>query len=206
MPRNIPIPAPLQKALVECFRAIARLVRPELQREVVLVGGAASVAHNSVYYTEDVDIAAPENVLLDIWVGVTAGTPEFTMVPDGTVCFNARQGFPVQIDLIQIGDSPMDRIYNAEPFYEGSVASVSDLLRLRAMSYVDCGKSGDDVDFKWLLWEVASGGQILPELDNEERAYVAEAGNSLLGRADRLGLLAVLSEKDATVVFNTMET
>ncbi|OGM44492.1 hypothetical protein ABOM_006742 [Aspergillus bombycis] len=204
MPRSIPIPAPLQKALIECFRAIARLVRPGFRREVVLVGGAASVAHNSVYYTEDVDVAAPMNVLLDIWVGVTANNPEFTLEPDGTICFNARQGFPVQINLIQIGDGPIDRIYNAEPFFEGSVASVSDLLRLRAMSYVDRGKFGDDVDFQWLLSEVARGGEVLPELDNEERAYIAKAGSSLLGRAERLVLLSVLSEKDALVVFNKM--
>ncbi|KAE8421282.1 hypothetical protein BDV36DRAFT_292475 [Aspergillus pseudocaelatus] len=204
MPKSIPIPVPLQKALIECFRAIARLVRPEIRRQLVLVGGAASIAHSSVYYTEDVDVVAPMNVLLDIWTGVTAGTPEFTIEPDGTICFNAREGFPVRIDLIQIGDGPIDRIYNAEPFFEGSVASVSDLLRLRAMSFVDRGKFGDDVDFQWLLSEVARGGHILPELDNEERAYIAEAGGSLLGRADQLALLGVLSERDAMVVFNKM--
>ena len=204
MPKNIPIPAPLQKALVECFRAIARLVRIEPRRELVLVGGAASIAHNSIYYTEDVDVVALMNVLLDICTGVTAGTTEFTKEPDGTICFNARQGFPVRIDLMQIGDGPTDRIYNAEPFFEGSVASVTDLLRLRAISLVDRGKFGEDLDFHWLLSKVAKGGHILPELNDEERDYIAEAGGSLLGTANQLVLLGVLSERDAMVIFSKM--
>ena len=42
------IAAPLRSALIECYRAAARLVRPELRRQLVLVGGAASIAHSSI--------------------------------------------------------------------------------------------------------------------------------------------------------------
>ena len=48
MPKpNIPCPTPIREALLECFSSIARLVRPELRRQLVLVGGAASIAHSS---------------------------------------------------------------------------------------------------------------------------------------------------------------
>ncbi|KAI2779973.1 hypothetical protein F4815DRAFT_445854 [Daldinia loculata] len=48
MPKsNITIAAPLREALVQCFHAATRLVRPERRRQLVLVGGAASIAHSS---------------------------------------------------------------------------------------------------------------------------------------------------------------
>jgi hypothetical protein len=44
---KVPITAPWHGALTECYRAVARLVRPEWRHQLVLVGGAASVAHSS---------------------------------------------------------------------------------------------------------------------------------------------------------------
>lgn len=74
--KSSPISAPLREALNECFRATTRLARPELRRQLVLVGGAASIAHGSVLYTEDVDVAAPCDVLHDICKGVMDGRPQ----------------------------------------------------------------------------------------------------------------------------------
>jgi truncated hemoglobin YjbI len=47
MPTKIRIAAPLRDALLECFAATARLAQPELRSQIVLVGVAASIAHNS---------------------------------------------------------------------------------------------------------------------------------------------------------------
>ncbi len=44
----------------------------------------------------------------------------------------------------------------AQPFYEGSVASKSDLLRLRAVAVVDRGSEGEVDDFRWPI--VGGGG------------------------------------------------
>ncbi|KAL4903386.1 Metallo-dependent phosphatase-like protein [Aspergillus multicolor] len=152
MPKSSPIPAPLRQALTECFRAITRLVRPEQRRQIVLVGGAASIAHSSEFYTEDLDVAAPSSVLADIWERVTAGdAPNFSIEPDGKIAFDASQGFRVRIDLIEYGKDIVERIHVAEPFHEGSVASMSDLLRLRAMTVMERWKDGDAVDLRWLL-------------------------------------------------------
>jgi hypothetical protein len=126
---NVIITAPLREALIECFRAATRLVRPERRRQLVLVGGAASIAHSSVFSTEDVDVAAPPSVLIDIWEAVSAGALNFSLESDGKIAFDAPQGFRVRIDLIQIGNGCIERIHVAEPFFEGSVASKSNLLR-----------------------------------------------------------------------------
>jgi hypothetical protein len=101
MPKsNIAITAPLRGALLECFRATTRLVRPELRRQLVLVGGAASIAHSSVFKTEDVDVAAPPSALIQIWEAVSAGALNFSLESDGKIAFDAPQGFRVRIDLI----------------------------------------------------------------------------------------------------------
>ncbi|KAL3484790.1 hypothetical protein BJX62DRAFT_248124 [Aspergillus germanicus] len=190
MPKSSPITAPLRGALIECFRATTRLVRPELRRQLVLVGGAASIAHSSVLRTEDVNVAAPSNVLADIWESVTAGALNFSIEPDGKIAFDASQEFR---DIVE-------RIHATEPFHEGSVASKSDLLRFRAMTVVDRGSDGEAADFRRLLSEVARVGQVLPGLSCLEMEYMREAGRSCLGRFDRLVLFAILSEGDAGVI------
>jgi hypothetical protein len=202
MPKsNITIAAPLREALIECFRATTRLVRPELRRQLVLVGGAASIAHSSLLKTEDVDVAAPPSVLIRIWETVSAGAPNFSLESDGKIAYDAPQGFRVQIDLIQIGDGCIERIYVAEPFYEGSVASKSDLLRLRAVTVVDRGNDGEVDDFRWLLSGVASEGQVLPVLDKEGLEYVSKAGGSCLERLDRWVLGAVLGANNSLLAY-----
>ncbi|KIW79984.1 hypothetical protein Z517_06599 [Fonsecaea pedrosoi CBS 271.37] len=191
MPKsNSTIAAPLREALEECFR----LVRPELRRHTILVGGAASIAHSSVLVTEDVDVAAPSSALTDIWKGILAGAPNLSFESDGKISFDApRQDIRIRVDLLEIGNGCIERIHVTEPFFEGSVASVSDLLRLRAVTVVDRGSDGEVEDFQWLLSRVACMGQLLPELGDEELKCMRGAGESSLGKLDRLVLGAVLS-------------
>ncbi|RMZ85936.1 hypothetical protein DV737_g256, partial [Chaetothyriales sp. CBS 132003] len=123
MPKsNSTIAASLREALFECFRATARLVRPELRRQLVLVGGTASVAHSSVLVNEDVDVAAPPSAIIDIWEGVSARAPDFTFEPDGKIAFDApSQDIRIRIYLLEMGNGCIERIHVAEPFFEGSM-------------------------------------------------------------------------------------
>jgi hypothetical protein len=192
MPKsNVAISAPLREALLECFRATTRLVRPSLRRQLILVGGAASIAHSSVFKTEDVDVAGLPSVIIDIWEAVSAGALNFSLEPDGKIAFDAPQGFLVRVDLISIGERRIERIHATEPLFEGSVASKSDLLRLRAVTVVDRGSDGEVDDFRWLLSEVAREGRVLPALDGDELECMSGAGETL-GGLDRLVFAAVL--------------
>ncbi|KAK2805309.1 hypothetical protein FQN50_006210 [Emmonsiellopsis sp. PD_5] len=149
------------------------------------------------YCIEDVDVAGPAEVLTgSIGQAVMDGAPNFSFESNGKISFDAPQGFRVSIDLIQIGDSCIERIHSAEPLFEGSVASKLDLLRLRAVTVVDRGSDGECQDFRWLLSEVARAGQVLPGLDDEELEYVSKAGDCL-GLLDRLVLGAVLGAENA---------
>ncbi|OAA38278.1 hypothetical protein BBO_07287 [Beauveria brongniartii RCEF 3172] len=154
MPRRIIIPAPIREALIECFRATTRLVRPDWRRQLK---------------TEDVDVAAPPEVLSAILEAVLTGAPSFSLETDGKIAFDAPQGFKVRVDLLEIGGELgcIEQIHATEPFFEGSVASSSDLLRLRAVTVVDRGGDGDVLDFLWLLSAVVEAGESLPELGQE---------------------------------------
>ena len=194
MPKShILIPAPLRGALIECYRAATRLVRPDRRRQLVLVGGAASTAHSSDLYTEDVDVAAPPAILIELWEAVEAGAPNFNLEPDGKIAFDSSLGIHVQMELIQIGGDFIKRIHVAEPFHEGAVASKSDLFRLRALTVVDGGGDEDCGDFRWLLSEMAKAGQLLPGLNKEELDAVTKVGVSCLGVLDCLVLFALLN-------------
>lgn len=202
MPKShLTITVPLREALLECFLAATRLVQPDRRRQLVLVGGAASVAHSSAYWTEDVDIAAPSAILIDIWKGVVAGAHNFSIESDGKIAFDASQGFRVHLDIIELGTGSIERIHATEHLGGRSVASKSDLLRLRAVTVVDRGSDGEMDDFRWLLSEVVGAGQVLPRLDGGDLEVMTGAGKACLGLLDRLVLGAVLSTEDAAAFF-----
>ncbi|KAM3414611.1 hypothetical protein BST61_g9770 [Cercospora zeina] len=190
MPKSIAITAPCREALSACFVATTCLVRPELRRQLVLVGGAASIS------TGDVDVAAPSEAIIDIWKGVEDGALQFSFESDGQMAFDAPQGFRLKLDILEIGARPVERIHVAEPLYDGSVASASDLLLLRAVTVVDRGSNGDILDFEWLLSEVVSIG-LLPQIDEEELGWLVKAVESCLGTVGRLVVAALLSDENA---------
>lgn len=149
------------------------------------------------------DIAAPPAALIDIWEGVSSGAQSFSFESDGKIAFDAPQGFRVRLDLIEIGNGYIERIYVAEPFRGGSVASMSDLLRLRAVTVVERGSDGEIDDFRWLLHCIAREGQVLPGLDFQELGYVMGAA-SCLGVLDRLVLSAVLGANNSAAAYGLL--
>ncbi|KAM3487295.1 hypothetical protein MY3957_009420 [Beauveria namnaoensis] len=175
MPRRTIIPAPIREALIECFRATTRLVRPDWRRQLVL------------------------SAILE---AVLAGAPSFSLETDGKIAFDAPQGFKIRVDLLEIGGELgcIEQIHATEPFFEGSVASSSDLLRLRAVTVVNRGGDGDVLDFLWLLSAVVEAGASLPELDQENLEYVVGALEYCLPGLGRLASVAVLSARDGAAM------
>ena len=110
-----------------------------------------------------------------------------------------RKTFESEIDLIQIGDGNIERVHVAEPFFERSVVSMSDLLRSRAVTVVDRGVDNEVEEFRWLLSGVRREGQVLPGLDQDELEYMRRAGESCLGRLDRLVLGAISGSYNYTL-------
>ena len=94
------------------------------------------------------DVAAPTDVLTDIWEGVLAGAQNLSLEADGMIAFDAPQGFRVRIDLIHIGQGFIERIHATESLFEASVASKSDLVRLRAVTVMERRSVGELDDFR----------------------------------------------------------
>ncbi|KAH8891619.1 hypothetical protein GQ53DRAFT_648360 [Thozetella sp. PMI_491] len=181
MPKpNVAITTPIREALLECFSSITRLK------------------------TEDVDVAAPPAALIDIWEGVSAGALNFSLESDGKIVFDAPQGFRVRVNIIEIGNGCIEHIYVTEPFLDGSVASVSDLLLLRAVTVIDRGSDGDAWDFTWLLAEAARKGNF-PAIGEEELECLCRAGESCLGRLSRLVIAAILGGNNEAAAMRLLQ-
>ncbi|KAI7142815.1 hypothetical protein KC344_g6870 [Hortaea werneckii] len=178
MPTKIPIANPLREAIFAGFAATTCLVRPDLRRQLVLVGGAAT----------------PPDAIHDIGSAVWAGALNFSQHPDGKIAFSAPQGFIIYLDLIEMGGAGcIERIHATEALGEGSLASVSDLLLLRAVTVVDRGSDGDILDFEWLLSRVIETNK-LPVIDAEELDWLYTAMAICLGETAKMKL-AVFSAK-----------
>lgn len=126
-----------------------------------------------------------------------AGALNFSQHPDGKIAFDAPQGFLVYLDLIMIEDGGVvERIHVRESLMEGSLASVSDLLLLRAVTVVERGSDGDVLDFQWLLSRVTEMGE-LPKLDAKQLGYLCKAAEACLAEMGCLVIAAILGEGNA---------
>lgn len=142
------------------------------------------------------DVAASSAALVEIWTRVQEGTPCFALEPDGKIAYDAPQGFRLHVDLIEIGGwGDFKRIHAPEPLFDGFVASMSDLLLLRAVTVVNRGGDGDILDFQWLLSEVAKEDQF-PVINEEELEHLCSAVESCLGRMGRLVVAAMIGSNN----------
>ena len=71
----------------------SRLVRPDWRHQLVLGGGAASVAHSSRLLTEDVDVGGPSALLIYLWEVVSGSASGFSIGPNDKIVFDASQSF-----------------------------------------------------------------------------------------------------------------
>jgi hypothetical protein len=144
-----------------------------------------------------VDVAAPPEAIIEIWEGVQAGALNFSIGSDDRIAFDAPQGFRLELDLIELGGGCVERFHATVPYYVGSVASVSDLLLLRAVTVVDRAGAGDLLDFGWLLSKVAETREKFPEIDDEELGVLLEAVESCLGGLGCLVVAAIIGSNNA---------
>ena len=84
----------------------------------------------------------------------------------------------------------IERIHATQALGEGSLASVSDLLLLRAVTVVDRGSDGDILDFEWLLSRVTETDR-LPVIDAEELNWLSRAMAICLGEVGCLVVAAI---------------
>ncbi|KAK3670300.1 hypothetical protein LTR78_009854 [Recurvomyces mirabilis] len=131
-----------------------------------------------------------------------AGAQCFSIESDGKIVFDASQGFRVTMDILELAPSEcVERIHAWVPLGEGSLASMSDLVLLRAVTVADRGSDGDILDFNWLLSRVVEMGYPFPEVDDGELEWLCMAVEVCFGGVvGRLVLAAVLGSNNAAGV------
>lgn len=107
------------------------------------------------------------------------------------------------MDVLEIGSGCIERIHATGFFLGGSVASTSDLLRLRAKTVVERGSDGEVDDFRWLLLLAAREGQVLPVLDNDEVENLV-GGAAILMSFDVLILVALLGANNGAAALRLL--
>lgn len=148
------------------------------------------------------DVAASPAALVDIWTRISEGAPSFALEPDGKIAYDTPQGFRLHVDLIEIGGwGSVKRVHAAEPFLDGKVSSMSDLLLLRTV--VDRGRDGDILDFQWLLSEVVKEDEF-PVIDEEELEYLCKAVESCLGKLSCLIVAAIVRSKNEGIAMRLL--
>ncbi|VUC21460.1 unnamed protein product [Clonostachys rosea] len=178
---NKKIPEPLREGLMECFEAVVALAPPEQRSQLVL-------------RTEDIDIAAPASVISVVLNAIIDGTAGFTLESDAKVAYDCIAGFRIRVDFLEIGAGIIDQIHGIQPLGNGSVASLADLMLLRATTVIYRGDDGDIWDLQWLFSEVARSGVLLPPIGEEELQNLCRAGERCLGKCGLLFFAAILGE------------
>ncbi|KAK3351122.1 hypothetical protein B0H65DRAFT_506585 [Neurospora tetraspora] len=133
----------------------------------------------------------PSAALIDIWKGVSDGALNFSIKSDGKIAFDApKQGFRIRLNIVEIENGCIDHFHVAERSDESPVASMSDILLLRAVTVVDWGGDGDTLDFRWLLEGVFQRLGQFPKIDDEELVWLVKAADAVYGP---FGYLAIAS-------------
>ena len=116
---------------------------------------------------------------------------------DNSIEFDSRRGFPVKLELLDLGDPFVESIIKRVPFSGGFVASLMDLFLRRAVTVADRGDDRDVENFKWLLEAMVEKGIVLPCLGHEKVVVLAEGVEAAkLTLSDPILYGAVLSAED----------
>ena len=149
------------------------------------------------------DVAASLEAILCFHNKIASGTTQFkTQDSSQTIEFRSRQGFIVNLELLQFGGGFVDSIAACEPFHDGFLASRADLLILRGVTVVGRGEDGDWLDFRYLLKATVKGDSILPKLDRDAVVVLKEVARELLWW-EALVLSAMFLEEDF-VLFSSL--
>ena len=168
---------PEQEALLDAFSAASDLVPPGLRQQFLLIGGAATIAHGEPRRrTTDVDIAGTAETLSFLWAAAEAGIGGFQKGKDERISWlDPSRDWKVPIDICEQGGGWVPLLQSAHQFRNGYMATISDLLLVRATTVLDRGDIQDYEDFGFLLGIMTSRGLTLPDPGVEGLGVLIEA-------------------------------
>lgn len=150
------------------------------------------------------DIACSAAAVCDILERVLNGALSFSYRCDGKIAYDSTFGFRLYVDVIEIGGfGDVERIRISEPLFDGCVASISDLLLLRATTLLNRKGTGDLLDFRWLLSKVVEHYSF-PEIDGEELERLCSAVELCLGKLGILVVAAIIGSSNGNAALRLL--
>jgi hypothetical protein len=181
---------PLQQAYLDAYTAACTLVPRNLRQTLILFGGAASIAHGILdRKAKDVDILVGVKTLAILDDAIINKREGFHRDCDGTIKWDKCDSqnnklFEVIVELVEIGGPFVPQIPEVVGFGEGYVATLPELLRLRASTLVERGDESDHIDFGLLLSLTSKRKIKLLHLGEEELESMIEAVKMCEGSRD----------------------
>ena len=172
---------PLQQAFLNAYAAACAEVPRDFRRSLILIGGAASIAHGmSDRKTKDADILVSSESLAFLEDAIVNRRGGFHKDTDGINKWDQRapEGeymFNVPVELILINGPFAPRIPDVVGFGDGCIATLPELVRFRAETFVARGNEEDYFDFRRLLPMTSQRGLKLPHIEEEELETMLEA-------------------------------
>lgn len=138
----------MRAARRECYNTAALSIPQELRAEFILVGGAGTLLSGAPERsTQDLDFAAGQGAMNAFLKVVQAGQNGFKRDDDESIMFWSSLGFFVPVDLLVLGGDFVESVNAVQQIDSGFVASVPDLMNLRAITIEERGDSQDFEDF-----------------------------------------------------------
>ncbi|KAH8590106.1 hypothetical protein B0O99DRAFT_599368 [Bisporella sp. PMI_857] len=161
---------PLQQAYLDAYAAACALVPRNLRQTLILFW----------WCPNDVDILVGIEVLAILDDAIINKREGFHRDHDGTIkwdkCDSKKNKlFEVIVELVEIGGPFVPRIPEVVGFGEGYVATLPELVRLRASTLVERGDESDYIDFVLLVSSASKRRIKLPHLGEEELKSMIEA-------------------------------
>ncbi|PQE20462.1 hypothetical protein CJF30_00001782 [Rutstroemia sp. NJR-2017a BBW] len=176
-----PLITPLQQAYLDAYSAACALVPRNLRQTIILFGGAASIAHGILdRKAKDVDILVGVEALEILSDAISNMREGFHRDHDGSIKWDKCDSsniklFEVTVEFVELGGPFAPRIPEVVGFGEGYVATLTELVQMRASTLVNKGDGSDHIDFRLFLFEVVKRGVKLPHLREEELESMVEA-------------------------------
>ncbi|KAH9221091.1 hypothetical protein DL95DRAFT_455872 [Leptodontidium sp. 2 PMI_412] len=151
------------------------------QQAFILFGGTASIAHGILEQKpKDVDILVGVEALAILDDAIINMREGFHRDCDGTIKWDKcdldnNKLFEVTVELVELGGPFVPRIPEAVGFREGYVATLSELVRLRASTLVGRSDESDYIDFEIILSHAHRRHARLQHLGEEELESMIEA-------------------------------
>ena len=173
--------SPLQQGCLDAYAAASALIPVHLRPAFILIGGAATISHGALQRrTEDVDIAASPEAIGHLWEVAGKRQGGFSLCDsDGSITWDTGayggKSWLVTIELLEMPGPFVPFIPSVCEFRSGYVATLPELVGLRASALVGRGDQTDYDDFELLLRTTARRCLELPEVEREELKVLKEA-------------------------------